>query len=104
MALQVIQDFSSIVQSLGKFQLIECSIKVYLVQYEIKKDKLAGELKDYRNYLAHQAFIANLENVDSGFKQFLGVNPILIDYDLLNKELDECAVLFTKEFNLAFKK
>ena len=47
MALQVIQDFSSIVQSLGKFQLIECSIKVYLVQYEIKKDKLAGELKEF---------------------------------------------------------
>ena len=61
------------------------------------------ELKDYRNYLAHQAFIANLENVDSGFKQFLGVNPILIDYDLLNKELDECVDLMIEEYDLLVK-
>ncbi len=58
------------------------------------------ELKDYRNYLAHQALIANLENVDNGFKQFLGVNPISIDYVMLNKELDECVDLMIEEYDL----
>ena len=140
MAPQVTDDFAWIVQSLSKFQLIECSIKVYLVRYEIQKDRLAGELKefysvskhmdipygvllkrykkinpnsslydrllrlkDYRNHLAHQALISALD-WSTDMRQLVGLNHTTIDYDELNKELDECAALLTKEFNLAFKK
>jgi hypothetical protein len=46
MAPQMIDDFAWIVQSLAKFQLIECSLKVYLVRHEIDQDSLNGELKE----------------------------------------------------------
>ena len=60
-------------------------------------------LKVYRNHLAHKALISALE-WSADMRQLVGLNHTTIDYVELNKELDECAVLFTKEFNLAFKK
>ena len=132
----MIDNFIAIAQSLGKFQLIESALKVFLVNYQIGQDKLNGNLKesysvseivdipyglllkrykkicidqslcdrlliikDYRNYLAHQAFVASL-NMSTDMKRFIGVNPIVIDYVELNKELDECVVLMIQEFNL----
>jgi hypothetical protein len=137
---QVIDDFAWIVQSLGKFQLIECTLKVNLVRHEIEKDKLEGQLKEfysiselidipygvllkrykktnpnsplndrllilknYRNHLAHQAFISALD-WPVNIRQLVGLNHTTIDYAELNKELDECAALLTQDFNSSFEK
>ena len=54
-------------------------------------------LKDYRNYLAHQAFIAG-SSFSAETKQLVGINPIIIDYVELNIELDECIGLMTQEY------
>jgi transcriptional regulator with XRE-family HTH domain len=140
MASQVTDDFAWIVQSLGKFQLIECTLKVSLVRHEIEEDKQEGKLKElysiselidipygvllkrykkinpnsqlndrllilknYRNHLAHQAFISALD-WPPNIRQLVGLNHTTIDYAELNKELDECAALITQEFNFTFKK
>ena len=139
MATQVIANFAWIAQSLGKFQLIECTLKVNLVRHEIEKDKLEGKLKEfysvselidipygvllkrykkinpnsplndrllklknYRNHLAHQAFISALD-WPTNIRKLVGLNHTTIDYSELNKELDECTALLTQEFNFAFK-
>ncbi len=136
----MIDNFIAIAQSLGKFQLIESALKVFLVNYQIGQDRLNGKLKesysvsdlvdipyglllkrykkicidqslydrllilkDYRNYLAHQAFVAGLD-MSTDMKRFIGVNLIIIDYVELNKELDESVALLIQEFNLVFKK
>ena len=125
--------------TLAKFQLIESSLKVYLVECEIAQDRLNGKLKetysvgplsdisyglllkrykkvcideslfkrllalkDYRNYLAHQAFISVLD-MSIEQKQFIGVNPVIIDYQKLNTELDECVALLIQDRNLVIK-
>jgi hypothetical protein len=59
-------------------------------------------LKDYRDYLAHQAFVAGLD-ISLHMKQFIGINPTVIDYAELNKELDECITLLVQEYNFVFK-
>ncbi len=136
----MIDNFVVIAQVLGKFQLIESFLKVFLVNYQASEDKLNGKLnesysvsklidisygvllkrykkictnqslyqrliilKDYRNYLAHQAFIAGMSSMSADTKLFIGINPIVIDYVELNKELDECVALLTEDFKAVFK-
>ena len=59
-------------------------------------------LKDYRNYLAHQAFIAGLKSIPKDMKHFIGINPIVIDYVELNSELDACIELAVKNYQIVF--
>ena len=86
-------------------QLNEMSYGILLKQYKkICCDQSLWnrlfKLKEHRDYLAHRALIANLNNIDDDFKQLLGVKTILIDYVMLNKELDECVDLMIEEYVL----
>ena len=137
----MIDNFIAIGQSFAKFQLIECTLKTFIVRNQIHLDTISGDLKklysvdtlidlpygvllkrynkfcsdkslhqrlvilkDYRNYLAHQAFIAGSHSISADTKSLMGINPIVIDYVELNCELDECLELLSKDYNTLFKK
>ncbi|MBC7756831.1 MAG: hypothetical protein H7Z20_09390 [Bdellovibrio sp.] len=43
-------------------------------------------------------------DMPNDMKEFIGVNPIMIDYIELNKSLDECVAALVDEYRLVFKK
>ena len=102
-------DQAKVYKNSKKFYLVtefnEMSYGILLKQYKkICSDQSLWNrlftLKENRDYLAHRALIANLNNIDDDFKKLLGVKPILIDYVMLNKELDECVDLMIEEYVL----
>jgi hypothetical protein len=60
-------------------------------------------LKDERNFLVHQAFIANSTTLPDYLKVFAGVKLVKIDYSKLNAEVDECIGELIKQYHEMYK-
>lgn len=99
---------ASFKESYSVRDLVELPYGVLLKRYKkvsIDKDLYDRlfNLKDYRNFLVHQAFLEG-SDMPPDMKSFIGVYSAVSDYDELKVELNDCIKKLIQEYNLQYKK